>query len=170
MRGQSISITNGRLDIDFGGTGNVQFKGPRAIDRRLDFAAADAYFNNNGSNVGPTSINQNQAIVATDTFTILSNPSASSVPSPGPITIALNKLSGAEGVILAANDTMSITNGNLTGRFFGGSDLQIGLDPYITASTIQEPASIAVFAAGLFGFGLFFGRRWRPVRTDPSPS
>jgi hypothetical protein len=111
-------ITNVALDTDFGGTGNVQLKGPRAIDRGLIFLPPTRTSITTAA-TWTHPINHNQSIVTTDTFTILSNPSAS-LPSPGPITIALNKL-----VVPRCHPrceyTKSITNKSYWSLFGGNS-------------------------------------------------
>lgn len=62
-----------------------------------------------------------------------------------------------QGVILGLNDTMSMVNANLTGRFFGGdsSDMQIVSGDHITTPTlpikVPEVPSFLLFAAGLIG-------------------
>ena len=65
--GHNLQVTNVTVTgtIGVGGTGHVQFSGPGTIGGRLDFSAANTgqYHNNNGSNVGPTSVNYNVAAV-----------------------------------------------------------------------------------------------------------
>jgi hypothetical protein len=59
--GHNLQITNVAINgnVGVGGTGAVQFGGPGSIGGRLDFAAANTgqFHNNNGANVGPTSVN-----------------------------------------------------------------------------------------------------------------
>jgi uncharacterized repeat protein (TIGR01451 family)/choice-of-anchor A domain-containing protein len=77
--GHNLSITNVTINgnVGVGGTGVVQFSGPGTIAGRLDFSAPNSgqFHNNNGSNVGPTSVNYNVAAVtaALNTVTTLSN-------------------------------------------------------------------------------------------------
>ena len=58
----NVTITG---SVGVGGTGVVQNNGPSTITGELDFSAASSgqYHNNNGSNVGPTSVNYNVAAV-----------------------------------------------------------------------------------------------------------
>src|SRR5260370_14420876 len=68
--GHNLQITNvtvnGNIGVD--GTGVVQDNGPSTINGRLDFSAANTgqFHNNNGANVGPTSVHYNQAHVSGD--------------------------------------------------------------------------------------------------------
>jgi hypothetical protein len=68
--GHNLQITNVTVNgnIGVGGTGVVQDSGPSTLDGRLDFSAANTgqFHNNNGANVGPTSVNYNQSNVSTD--------------------------------------------------------------------------------------------------------
>jgi hypothetical protein len=67
-----------------------------------------------------------------------------------------------QGVILALNDAMSAVNANIVGRLFGGdsSDFQYvsGANIHAPPVAVPEPASLALFAAGLFSFGTFLFR------------
>src|SRR5258706_1586008 len=68
--GHNLQITNVTINgnIGVGGTGAVQYNGPGTITGRIDLAAGNSgqYSNNNGSNVGPTSVNYNQSNITTD--------------------------------------------------------------------------------------------------------
>jgi len=68
--GHNLQITNVTVNgnIGVGGTGAVQDNGPSAINGRVDFSAANTgqFHNNNGGNVGPTSVNYNVANVSAD--------------------------------------------------------------------------------------------------------
>jgi uncharacterized repeat protein (TIGR01451 family) len=72
--GHNLQITNVTIggNVGVGGTGKVQFNGPGAITGRLDFAAANTgqFGNNNGSNVGPASVNYSVAAVTTALNTV----------------------------------------------------------------------------------------------------
>lgn len=65
--GHNLQITNVTINgnIGVGGTGHVQNNGPSTITGRLDFSAPNTgqYANNNGMNVGPTSVNYSIAAV-----------------------------------------------------------------------------------------------------------
>ena len=58
--GHNLQITNVNINgnIGVGGTGVVQFNGPATINGQVDFSASAAgqFHNNNGANVGPTSV------------------------------------------------------------------------------------------------------------------
>jgi hypothetical protein len=73
--GHNLSITNVTINgnVGVGGTGVVQFSGPGTIAGELDFSAASTgqYHNTNGSNVGPTSVNYNDAAVTSALNSIL---------------------------------------------------------------------------------------------------
>ena len=72
--GHNLQVTNVTINgnVGVGGTGKVQFSGPGTIAGRLDFSAASSgqFSNNNGSNVGPTSVNYNVAAVTTALNTV----------------------------------------------------------------------------------------------------
>lgn len=78
--GHNLQITNVSIggNVGVGGTGVVQYNGPGTITGRLDFSAANLgqFSNNNGSNVGPTSVNYNQSVV-TSALTTVNNLSSS---------------------------------------------------------------------------------------------
>jgi uncharacterized repeat protein (TIGR01451 family)/choice-of-anchor A domain-containing protein len=63
--GRNLSITNVTVNgsIGVGGTGTVQYSGPGTVGGRLDFSAANngQFHNNNGANVGPSSVNYSVA-------------------------------------------------------------------------------------------------------------
>ncbi len=79
-----------------------------------------------------------------------------------------------QGIILALDDAMSITNANLRGRFFGGdsSDMQIVSGTTITApeqrTPVPEPASTALVALALAALALVRVRRRTPLPTSTS--
>ena len=58
--GHNLQITNVNINgnIGVGGTGVVQFNGPATINGQVDFSASAVgqFHNNNGANVGPTSV------------------------------------------------------------------------------------------------------------------
>ena len=59
-----------------------------------------------------------------------------------------------QGIILAPNDAMSMTNANLDGRFFGGdsADMQIVSGSTINAPIdVPEPSPLAIMLGGLVG-------------------
>jgi uncharacterized repeat protein (TIGR01451 family) len=89
--GHNLSITNVSIggNVGVGGTGHVQFSGPGAITGRLDLTAANTgqFSNNNGSNVGPASVNYSDAVVTTALNTV--NNLSSSLAGLG-TNIALN--------------------------------------------------------------------------------
>jgi hypothetical protein len=72
--GHNLQITNVTINgsVGVGGTGKVQFGGPGVIAGNLDFAAANSgqFSNNNGSNVGPASVNYNVAAVPSALATV----------------------------------------------------------------------------------------------------
>jgi uncharacterized repeat protein (TIGR01451 family) len=72
--GHNLQITNVSIggNVGDGGTGKVQFNGPGTITGRLDLAAASTgqFSNNNGSNVGPASVNYSAAVVTTALNTV----------------------------------------------------------------------------------------------------
>jgi uncharacterized repeat protein (TIGR01451 family) len=72
--GHNLSITNVSIggNVGVGGTGKVQFSGPGTVTGRLDLAAANTgqFSNNNGSNVGPASVNYGAAVVTTALNTV----------------------------------------------------------------------------------------------------
>jgi hypothetical protein len=57
--GKNLTITNVTItgNIGIGGTGVGQFNGPGTIIGRVDFSGTGPFNNNNGANVGPTSVN-----------------------------------------------------------------------------------------------------------------
>ena len=78
----NLSITNVTLGANVGvgsgvggsGVGNVTFSGPGIVTGRLDFAPGQTnqFSNNNGSNVGPASVNTNVAAVTSAISTVTS--------------------------------------------------------------------------------------------------
>jgi uncharacterized repeat protein (TIGR01451 family) len=92
--GHNLSITNVTINgnIGVGGTGAVQFSGPGTITGRLDFSAAKSgqFHNNNGSNVGPTSVNYSVAAVTTALNTI-NNLSSALAGLGNPLAISGNQ-------------------------------------------------------------------------------
>jgi len=77
--GHNLQITNITVNgnIGVGGTGAVQFNGPGTINGALDFSAAQScipncsqYSNNNGSNVGPTSVTYSDGTVTSALSTV----------------------------------------------------------------------------------------------------
>jgi choice-of-anchor A domain-containing protein len=258
--GHNLQITNVTINsnVGVGGTGVVQFNGPGAINGKLNFAAANTgqYKNNNGSNVGPTSVTYGVSAVTTALNTVNSLSSSlsglgSNLAISGAMTInesagqrdtvngvtyrvfkvtsysendgkvlTLNgdgsgdpvvfdfgfnqnvnlggdvALTGGltddqvlwnftstnqnvqlnnnassyrneafQGVILAPNDKLQLTNANLDGRVFGGhnQDMQIVSGTTITtpASPVPEPSTLAMFALGVGGLGFAVRRRQR---------
>jgi uncharacterized repeat protein (TIGR01451 family) len=76
----TLQITNVTIGANIGvgssvggsGTGKVSFGGPGTITGRLDFQGPNSgqFSNNNGSNVGPASVNYNDAVVTTAISTV----------------------------------------------------------------------------------------------------
>ena len=67
-----------------------------------------------------------------------------------------------QGIILAPNDVISLTNANLDGRVFGGdsSDMQIVSGTTIKApGVVPEPATLTLLGSGILALGSFFRRR-----------
>jgi len=67
-----------------------------------------------------------------------------------------------QGIILAPNDVISVTNANLDGRVFGGdsNDMQIVSGDTIKApAATPEPASLTLLGAGILAVGTFLRRR-----------
>jgi uncharacterized repeat protein (TIGR01451 family) len=103
--GHNLQITNVSIggNIGVGGTGHVQFSGPGTIGGRLDFSAANTgqYSNNNGSNVGPTSVNYNVTAVTTALNEI------------GSLSTSLGGLAGTSIKFNNANQTVNESSGTL---------------------------------------------------------
>src|SRR6202140_1323824 len=254
--GHNLQITNVTIDgnIGVGGTGKVQDSGPSTIAGRLDFSAANTgqFSNNNGSNVGPTSVNYSVAAVTSalndvaelnsdlaglgntlalngtqtvnesagkletidgvtyrvfnvssyssgdgKTLTINGDGSGnpvvfnfgfgSNVNLGGDVTlnglnadqvlfnfttsgkdVKLNNNASSfptlafQGIILAPNDVLSVTNSNLDGRVFGGDSnaMQIVSGGTIKAPAAPpEPAALTLLGAGILAVGTFLRRR-----------
>jgi uncharacterized repeat protein (TIGR01451 family) len=92
--GHTLSITNVTIggNVGVGGTGKATFSGPGIITGRMDFSAANTgqFGNNNGSNVGPASVNYSVAGVTTALNTI--NQLSADLAGLGtPITISGNQ-------------------------------------------------------------------------------
>jgi hypothetical protein len=73
--GHNLQIANVAIvggDIGVGGTGVVQFNGPGYIAGSLNFSAANSgqFHNNNGMNIGPTSVNYSVADVTSALNTV----------------------------------------------------------------------------------------------------
>ncbi len=67
-----------------------------------------------------------------------------------------------QGIILAPNDVISLTNANLDGRVFGGdsSDMQIVSGTTIRApGVVPEPATLSLLGTGILALGSFLRRR-----------
>ena len=103
--GHNLQITNVNVggNIGVGGTGHVQFNGPGTIGGRLDFSAANTgqYSNNNGSNVGPTSVNYNVSAVTT------------ALDAIDTLSTSLGGLSGTNITFNNANQTVNESSGAL---------------------------------------------------------
>jgi len=103
--GHNLQITNVTVNgnVGVGGTGHVQFNGPGTIGGRLDFSAANAgqCSNNNGSNVGPTSVNYSVTNVTTALNTINS------------LSTSLGGLSGTNISFNNSNQTVNESSGTL---------------------------------------------------------
>jgi uncharacterized repeat protein (TIGR01451 family) len=103
--GHNLQITNVSIggNVGVGGTGHVQFNGPGTIGGRLDFSAPNTgqYSNNNGSNVGPTSVNYNVSAVTTALDAIAT------------LNTSLGGLSGTNIAFNNANQTVNESSGVL---------------------------------------------------------
>ena len=270
----NLSITNVTLGANVGvgsgvggnGVGNVTFSGPGIVTGRVDFAPGqtDVFNNQNGSNVGPASVNTNVAAVTSAISTVTSlnsslgaltgtsisingtqtinesagtfhtvngvtysvftvksysendgkiftingdgsgdpvvlnfGPSIGNVNLGGDVALTGNGLNDDKviwnftssnqnlqlnnnassfftmafhGIILAPNDVISTSNGNLSGRIFGGGnqDMQLvsGLTQHapllntatVTSGTLSASASSLITVTGSF----------RPTRAAPA--
>ncbi|HEY2546872.1 MAG TPA: putative Ig domain-containing protein [Candidatus Acidoferrum sp.] len=111
----NLQITNVTLGANIGvgsavggnGVGNVNFNGPGIITGRLDFAPGQTnrFNNNNGSNVGPASVNTNVAAVASAISTVTSLSS-----SLGGLTGTNITIHGTQ-TINESSGTLQIVNG-----------------------------------------------------------
>jgi uncharacterized repeat protein (TIGR01451 family) len=106
----NLSITNVTLGANIGvgssvggtGIGNVSFSGPGIITGKLDFAPGQTnqFSNNNGSNVGPASVNTNVSTVASAISTVTS------------LNTTLGGLSGTS-IAINGNQTINQSAGQL---------------------------------------------------------
>ena len=114
--GHNLQITNVTVggSIGVGGTGKVQYNGPGTINGSVDFSAANTgqFGDNNGSNVGPTSVNFSAAAVTSALNTV--NSLSSSLGAVDGANIAL--ANGAQSISESAG-TLQTVNG-VTYRFF----------------------------------------------------
>jgi hypothetical protein len=90
--GHNLQITNVTVNgnIGVGGTAAVQDNGPSTINGRLDFSAANTgqFHNNNGANVGPTSVNYNRSNVSADLANL--NSLSASLSAEAGTSLAIN--------------------------------------------------------------------------------
>jgi PEP-CTERM motif-containing protein len=108
--GHNLQITNVTINgnIGVGGSGVVQDNGPSTINGQVDFSAANSgqFHNNNGANVGPTSVNYNVANV-TSALTTVNNLSSNLAGAPG----SNLAISGTE-TINASSGMLDVVNGH----------------------------------------------------------
>jgi hypothetical protein len=113
--GHNLQITNVTINgnIGVGGTGVVQDGGPSFIGGQLDFSAANTgqFHNNNGSNVGPSSVTYSNPNVTSALGTVNS------------LNTGVAGLAGTNLAISNGNTTVNAINGTLD--VFGGHDYRV---------------------------------------------
>ena len=114
----NLQITNVTVNGNIGVgnslfTGQVQYNGPGAINGRVDFSAANSgqFHNNNGTNVGPTSVNYSVGAVTTalNFVNALSTTLGGEVGAP--ITINGNQtLNASSGTVINGDVVFNVTS------------------------------------------------------------
>ena len=108
--GHNLQITNVNINgnIGVGGTGVVQFNGPATINGQVDFSASAAgqFHNNNGANVGPTSVDYSFTNVMSALATV--NSLSASLGAELGTSLAI---SGTQ-TINASSGTLQVVNGH----------------------------------------------------------